>query len=217
MDALARIDQLIEKHSLLTHPFYTKWVAGTLPVQAIRAYATSYYQFESSFPRFLSAIHSRTEDPQVRQVLLDNLWDEEAGEENHVELWLRFAEGLGLDRDDMQRAKPSLASDGLVQTYRRTSESGVAAGLAAIYAYEAQVPAVAEAKIRGLTDHYGISDGRSLAFWHVHRSLDVRHAEGERATLAELAGQAPDGAVSAAEQALEAWWGLLSEADAVAA
>jgi pyrroloquinoline-quinone synthase len=217
MEALARIDALIEKHSLLTHPFYTKWVEGTLPVEAIRAYATTYYQFESSFPRFLSSIHSRAEDPRVRQVLLDNLWDEEAGEENHVELWLRFAEGVGLDRADVQRAKPSPASDELVQTYRRAAENGVAAGLAAVYAYEAQVPAIAEAKIRGLREHYDVSDGYSLAFWHVHQSLDVEHAAGERTMLAEVAEREPDAAVAGAEQALESWWGLLSEADSVAA
>ncbi len=217
MDVLARIDALIEKHSLLTHPFYTKWVEGTLPIEAIQAYATSYYQFESTFPRFLSAIHSRAEDPQVRQVLLDNLWDEEAGEENHVELWLRFAEGLGLDRSEVQQAKPSPAGDELVQAYRRSTESGVAAGLAAIYAYEAQVPAIAHAKIRGLKEHYGISEDYSIAFWHVHESLDVQHADGERRMLATVAQADPEAAVSAAERALEAWWGLLTEADSVAA
>ena len=64
---------------------------GTLPVEAIQEYARQYYAFESAFPRLLSAIHTKTEDPVVRQSLLDNLWDEEHGEVNHAELWLRFA------------------------------------------------------------------------------------------------------------------------------
>ena len=217
MDVLARIDALIQKHSLLDHPFYTKWVEGTLPIEAIQAYAKSYYQFESSFPRFLSAIHSRAEDAQVRQVLLDNLWDEEAGDENHVELWLRFAEALGLEREEIQDGKPSPAADELVQTYRRATENGVAAGLAAIYAYEAQVPAIAQAKIRGLKDHYEVTDDYSIAFWHVHESLDVQHAQGERQMLATVAEADPEAAVAATEQALEAWWGLLTEADSVIA
>src|SRR5207302_441240 len=80
---------------LLTHPFYTKWVAGTLPRECLQEYARQYHAFESSFPTFLSAIHSRTEDRGVRQALLENLWDEEHGEANHRELWLRFAEGVG--------------------------------------------------------------------------------------------------------------------------
>ncbi len=213
MDVLARIDSLIEERHLLTHPFYTKWVAGTLPLESIQGYATRYYQFESNFPRFLSAIHSRSEDPGVRQMLLDNLWDEEAGEDNHAELWLRFAEGLGLDRDAVKAACPTAASRALVETYRKASEGSVAAGVAALYAYESQVPAVAEAKIRGLKEHYDISNGPTLAFWHVHGSLDVQHAAGERATLAALAEKEPEEAFSATRDALDAWWGLLSESE----
>jgi pyrroloquinoline-quinone synthase len=218
MDVLARIDSLIEERHLLTHPFYTKWVAGTLPLESIRGYATRYYQFESNFPRFLSAIHSRTEDAGVRQMLLDNLWDEEAGEENHAELWLRFAEGLGLDRESVKAAGPTPATRALVETYRKTSEGpSVAAGVAALYAYESQVPAIAEAKIRGLKEHYDTSNGPTLSFWHVHASLDVQHAAGERATLAALAESEPDQAIAATRDALDAWWGLLSESDAAVA
>ncbi len=214
MEALARIDALIQERSLLTHPFYTRWVAGTLPLASIRRYVTRYYQFESNFPRFLSAIHSRSEDPEVRQMLLDNLWDEEAGEDNHAELWLRFAEGLGVDRDRVLAAGPTPATEELVGTYRSAAEGpSVAAGVAAIYAYESQVPAIAEAKIRGLKEHYGISAASALSFWHVHRSLDVQHAAGERATLARLADADPEGAIAATGDALDAWWALLTEAE----
>ncbi len=33
----------------------------------------------------------------MQQVLLGNLIEEEQGDENHPELWKRFAEGLGVD------------------------------------------------------------------------------------------------------------------------
>src|SRR5207302_6666630 len=82
MDVLERIDAAIAERDLLTHPFYTKWVAGTLPRECLQEYARQYHAFESSFPTFLSAIHSRTEDRGVRQALLENLWDEEHGEAN---------------------------------------------------------------------------------------------------------------------------------------
>src|SRR5712691_12829014 len=102
MDLLDRIDALIEERHLLRHPFYTKWVAGTLPMEALQEYARQYYAFESSFPRFLSGLHSRTEDAAVRQRILDNLWDEEHGADNHAEMWLQFAEGIGVARDDVK-------------------------------------------------------------------------------------------------------------------
>ena len=87
---------------------------GTLPVEAIQEYTRQYYAFESAFPRLLSAIHSRTDDPVVRQSILDNLWDEEHGEVNHAELWLRFAEGMGVEREDVRGAEANDGTQALI-------------------------------------------------------------------------------------------------------
>ncbi|HUG87693.1 MAG TPA: CADD family putative folate metabolism protein [Actinomycetota bacterium] len=210
MDLLAKIDALIDEHHLLTHPFYTRWVAGDLPIEAIRDYARRYYAFESAFPRFLSAIHSKTERRDLRQHLLENLWDEEHGEENHAELWLRFAEAVGVGREDVLGAERGVAAERLVESYERAARSPVA-GVAAIHAYERQVPAVARAKIDGLREHYGIEEG--LTFWEVHERLDVEHAEAERAILAEVGADDPEAAVEATREALDAWWGFLDSVD----
>ena len=214
MDALARIQAMIEERHLLTHPFYTKWVAGILPRDAIQEYTRQYYAFESAFPRFLSAIHARTERLDVRQHLLENLWDEEHGPENHAELWLRFAEGMGVGRADVAGAARNDATEALVDTYRDASTEGPAtAGIAAIHAYEAQVPRVARAKIDGLREHYGVEDHRTLAFWEVHERLDVEHAGAERAMLEDLAAEDPDAALEATDRALSAWWAFLDAVD----
>jgi pyrroloquinoline-quinone synthase len=214
MDLLSRIDALLDQRHLLSHPFYTKWVAGTLPTGAIQEYARQYYAFESAFPQFLSSIHSRTEDRAARQTILDNLWDEEHGEENHVELWLRFAEGMGVSREDVTGATPNAATGDLVETYRRTAADGpIAAGLAAVHAYERQVPAVARAKIDGLRTHYGVDDARTLRFWEVHRTLDEEHSAGERAILEDAGRGEEDAVLGATGQALDAWWRFLDEVD----
>jgi pyrroloquinoline-quinone synthase len=216
MDLLSRIDRLIEERHLLKHSFYTKWVAGTLPRSAIQEYARQYYAFESAFPRFLSAIHSRCDDRSARQTVLENLWDEEHGEENHAELWLRFAEGMGVPRHQVIDAVSNEATRALVDGYRRAS-TGVTTGVAAIHAYERQVPAVATAKIDGLREHYGVDDRRTLSFWEVHRVLDQEHAAGEEAIIADLAERQPDEALRATEEALEAWWAFLDAVDVPAA
>src|SRR5438093_1519159 len=156
MDLLERIDALIDERHLLRHPFYRKWLDGTLPADALREYARQYFAFESAFPQILSAIHSRCDRPEVRQALLENLWDEEHGDANHRELWLRFAEGLGVDRDDVIAAEPNAGTAALLETYRSAArEAPVAAAVAAVYAYERQVPAVAQAKVDGLRSRYG--------------------------------------------------------------
>lgn len=214
MDLLRRIDELIDGRHLLGHSFYRKWVAGTLPTAALREYARQYYAFESTFPRILSALHSRSERPDVRSALLENLWDEEHGEANHAEQWLRFAEGLGVDREEVRQAQRNDATQGLVETYLSAArEAPVVAGVAAVYAYESQVPRVAQAKIDGLRLRYGIDDDRTLGFFETHAVLDVDHSEAERRIIGELGPSDADAVIESTIAALDAWWEFLDAVD----
>lgn len=212
MDLIDRIDALIAERHLLKHPFYTRWREGTLPTEALQDYAGQYYAFESTFPRMLSALHTRSDRADVRQALLDNLWDEEHGEVNHAELWLRFGEGIGVDRDAVREATRYEGTQRLLDAYARlTGDAPLAAGVAALYAYEAQVPEVATEKINGLRDHYDVTDARTLGFFTIHSTLDIEHSEAERRMIRSLASSVEDqdAAVAATGEALEAWWGFL--------
>ncbi|MGH2462116.1 MAG: CADD family putative folate metabolism protein [Candidatus Limnocylindria bacterium] len=216
MDLIDRIDALIQDRHLLSHPFYTRWREGTLPVEAIQEYTRQYYAFESAFPRLLSAIHSRTDDPVIRQSILDNLWDEEHGEANHAELWLRFAEGMNVKRDDVRDAPANAGTRALLDTYWELATNGSpAAAIAALYAYEAQVPAVATEKINGLRERYGIDDARTLAFFTVHSTLDLEHSAAERESIRRTAASETDSkaALTGTSRALDAWWGFLDAVD----
>jgi pyrroloquinoline-quinone synthase len=216
MDVLDRIDALIAERHLLKHPFYVKWRDGTLPTEAIQEYARQYYAFESTFPRLLSTLHSRSERADVRQEILDNLWDEEHGEVNHAEMWLRFGEGIGVDRTEVREAQPNDGTRRLLDTYwRLTKEAPIGAGVAALYAYEGQVPEVATEKINGLRDRYDITDTRTLGFFTVHSTLDLEHSGAERRMIETLCETAADeqAAVAATSDALDAWWGFLDAVD----
>jgi pyrroloquinoline-quinone synthase len=218
MDLIGRIDALIEEKHLLRHPFYQAWLDGTLPTENLQEYARQYYAFESTFPRILSGIHSRTEDRDARQAILENLWDEEHGEANHQELWLRFAEGVGVHRDDVRSAERNEATQRLVDTYlTAASEAPVGAAVAAVYAYEAQVPVVAGAKIDGLKTRYGIDDDRTLAFFDVHSTLDIEHSDAERQIVQTHGAQDEEAVISATSEALDAWWGFLDAVTPVGA
>jgi pyrroloquinoline-quinone synthase len=215
MNVLDRLDRMIDEQHLLKHPFYTKWAEGTLPIEALQEYARQYYAFESAMPRYLSALHTRTSDRAVRQEILDNLWDEEHGKDNHAELWLRFAEGIGVSREDVQSATPNQATEALVDMYFDvTRDEPVAAGVAALYAYERQVPQVAGSKIDGLERHYGITDNRSLTFFRVHGVLDIEHSGAERKMIGVLAQDTEDQPIEdATKRALDAWWNFLTAVD----
>ncbi len=209
---LNRIEKIISERSLLSHPFYQAWSNGSLPMESLVNYAGQYYHFELAYPTFLSGLHHRCADREIRQLLLDNLWDEEHGEENHLELWLRFCEGLGMDRNDVMAGSQDEATAALVGTYRElTSSAPVAAGAAALYAYESQIPDVAAAKLRGLRDFYGIEGGPVGEFFSVHQTLDVQHSQAEKTMVLALAStpEEQQAVVKAVDRATEALWRFL--------
>ena len=208
----ARIDEIIGERSLLKHPFYQAWTEGKLPLESLRGYAGQYYHFELAYPTFLSGLHYRCVDQRIRQLLLDNLWDEEHGPENHVELWLRFCDALGLDREQVRADDPATDTVSLVNTYKALTSSGpLAAGAAALYAYEVQVPEVAKAKLDGLRQLYDMDDQRALSFFQVHQTLDIEHSDAERKMVVALASTdvEKDAAVQAVDEATSRFWSFL--------
>jgi pyrroloquinoline-quinone synthase len=211
-DVVATLDSMISERSMLKHPFYQAWTAGTLTLERLQNYAVEYYTHVAAFPRYLSAIHSRCADMATRQALLENLIEEERGPENHPELWLRFAEAIGVSRERVVDATPSRSSAGLVRAFTELAESEhTPSGLAALYAYESQIPAVATAKIDGLKRFYGITDERGLAFFAVHEEADVWHARTGAELIERHCATVRDRelAVEASDRALGALWSLL--------
>lgn len=205
-----QIDDVVSRQHLLKHPFYTAWTEGKLTQSALRGYAAQYYKHVAAFPRYLSAIHSQTADIETRQHLLENLIDEERGAENHPELWLRFAEGIGTTREAVRGAAPLPETTACDATFREIAGAhGPVAGLAALYAYESMVPAVSESKIAGLKLHYGIDDDETLRFFNVHLEVDEWHAEVARKLLDQAPASERDAAVGSADDALGALNGLL--------
>jgi len=209
---LARIDEQIASRSLLSHPFYQAWTRGQLSNDALKDYAIQYYRHVAAFPTYLSALHSRTEDAESRRRILANLIDEEAGSPNHPELWLQFAERMGAAREHTQSAEPWAETRELVNTFRRNcGEGSPAEGIAALYAYESQIPAVAASKLDGLEKFYGITDAAGTAYFRVHEEADKEHSAVERALLAKhLEGADVARVEQAVATTLDALWNMLS-------
>lgn len=181
------VEAVIESKSLLKHPFYRAWQAGELTLENLRDYARQYYSHVAAFPRYVSAAHSGCEDIEARKVLLENLIEEERGESHHPELWLRFAEGVGATRESVKAAMPRSETRECVETFFDLTRNGSThEALAALYAYESQIPAVSATKIQGLESFYGIKDERAQKFFAVHKEADVWHSHVERETIQKL-------------------------------
>jgi pyrroloquinoline-quinone synthase len=209
---LDAIDARVVERGLLQHPSYQRWTKGELTIPILQDYAKQYYKHVAAFPTYLSAVHSHTEDPATRKHILANLMDEEAGNPNHPELWMQFAEGLGVEREEMEAAEPRTETSGLVEMLRSICRDGeTAEGLAALYAYESQIPAVSESKIDSLLRFYGIEDPDALAYFRVHVEADREHSAVERKLLEQHITEENKAAVLASvDKTLDALWEMLS-------
>jgi pyrroloquinoline-quinone synthase len=206
------IDSDIAEKHLLKHPFYLAWTRGELSTDALSDYARQYYHHVAAFPTYLSAVHTRCDDQNTRKQLLDNLVDEEAGSPNHPQLWLKFTHALGIPEGGAIAAEKRSETKNLIDTFRSVCRDGsTAEGLAALYAYESQIPAICESKIDGLKKHYGFNDPEGYRYFSVHIEADREHSAAERKMLSTYVDDQNAGTVRAAVQrTLDALWEMLS-------
>lgn len=204
--------EAVMEYSMLKHPFYVAWTEGKLSKSVLAEYAKQYYAHVSAFPTYVSGVHSRCEDLRIRQGLLENLIEEERGAENHPELWLRFAEGLGVAREDVRAAELlTSTTDSVRRLQSLTQSDDYREGLAALLAYESQIPEVARTKREGLKKFYGMADERAVSFFRVHESIDVLHQQVEMQILKDQCQSPADQnkAIASARDAAKALWNFL--------
>lgn len=206
------LDARVARRDLLSHPFYQAWGEGRLSVGQLRAYASEYFHHVAAFPTFLSAFHSRLEDGALRRAVLRNLAEEEVEGRAHSDMWLDFAEGIGLSPERVRNSQPSAPVRNLIRRFRRTaSEDSPAEILAAFYAYESQVPRISGEKARGLLRYYG-ADAFTCGYFALHTYADVRHSQIWQDQLGRVVAQnrkLAEPALDAAERAADWLWRAL--------
>ncbi|OCA06660.1 CADD family putative folate metabolism protein [Wolbachia endosymbiont of Trichogramma pretiosum] len=209
MKFVQSLNNQLDSLYLLKHPFYESWNEGGLSLQVLQTYAKEYYHHVAAFPRYISGIHSLCPNLKIRQVLLGNLIEEEQGDENHPELWQRFAEGLGVVRSELCENVQIKETRELVDGYFDIVKSDFAAGLGALYAYERQTPEVSKSKIEGLKKHYSINDERSLKFFTVHMEADEWHSEECASLIADLSEEEQEKVMQGAKKGAKLLWYFL--------
>lgn len=208
---LDKLDAQIQSKHLLKNPFYLAWSRGELSIEVLREYAKDYYHHVLAFPTYLSAIHCRCEEAAVRRLLLQNLIEEEAGSPNHPELWRNFALRLGVTEEELASHEPSVAMQTLIQTFRSIcGGQTIGEGIAALYAYESQIPEICVSKIDGLKKHYGKTSPKDWEYFSVHIAADKEHALQERKLLQSCVGKDAEEVVHfSVNRVLDALWNFL--------
>jgi len=218
-----QLDARIGKYDLLCHPFYKAWSAGELTRDDLREYAQDYYHHVEAFPSYLAALGMRLEEGELRRAVLANMCEEkgvdgraERDSVPHSELWLDFAQAMGSSRN-LEWHSPVPEIRQLTRHFQQVaSEGSPEEALAAFYAYESQVPRVAQEKERGLRAMYG-ADDVTCGYFSLHATADVYHSRVWRKQLEKRIAahpEAADVALDAAENAARMLWMALDGIEA---
>ncbi len=152
----------------------------------------------------------------MRRMIATNLADEEGvgspDRRAHSDLWMDFAKGMGASETEVKAHTLQPETRRLIASFDRIAREGnTAAALAAFYAYESRVPAIAREKAAGLKKHYG-ADSATTRYFTLHQTADVLHADVWRALIASELAKAPEAAqeaIEAVEQTAASLWSAL--------
>ena len=204
------LNKKLDQYHLLNHPFYKSWNEGKLTREIIKDYAEQYYQHVKAFPRYISATHSICEDIEKRKILLENLQDEENPNADHPKLWKNFALAMGADKDKIEDVKREWFTNDMIENFFHQARKSYAEGLASLYTYERQIPEIAETKIRGLKNFYGVTSKEGLEFFEAHKAADVIHRKECEKLLDALTEEEKSKAEKASMLTARYLWNFLS-------
>jgi pyrroloquinoline-quinone synthase len=196
-DVVQRIHSEIEKHSLLKHSFYKMWSEGKLTIDHLQGYSKEYFQLVKIVPKFVESVAEARGNP-------DTLTNNAREEAEHIELWVRFATALGVSRSDLISYGGSEKTKEAVAKLMGLADLEFEEAVAAMYAYEMELPKISRSKIDGLKKLYGMDSEDATKYFEIHEEADVRHAQAWREILQRIPLERHEAAINAAIKSLQA-------------
>ena len=92
-----KIDQEVDKRSLLKHPFYKMWSNGELNIDHLQGYSMEYFQLVKAVPELVNNIMLKMGESKLRSTVEESQKDEVS----HIEPWIRFVTSLGVKKKDL--------------------------------------------------------------------------------------------------------------------
>ena len=117
---------------------------------------------------------------------------------------------MGADSKKIEQVKQDWFTKEMIDNFFKQARLSYAEGLASLYTYERQIPEIAETKIRGLKNHYGVSSKEGLEFFEVHKAADVYHREACEKLLDGLSEKEQMKAEKSALSTAKHLWNFLS-------
>src|ERR671925_254300 len=187
----------IEKRSLLKHSFYKMWSEGKLTIDHLQGYSKEYFQLVKIVPKFVESIAEARGNS-------DTLTNNAREEAEHIELWVRFATALGVSRSDLISYGGSEKTNEAVAKLMGLADLEFEEAVAAMYAYEMELPKISRSKIDGLKKFYSMDSEDAIKYFEIHEEADVRHAQVWREILQNIPADKQEAVFNAAIESLKA-------------
>lgn len=173
------IDKEIEEQSILKHRFYQLWNEGKLTINDLKGYSLEYLHLVKSVPTMVEQILNRNNDPKISPLINENMNEEK----EHIKPWIKFAQALGNDESTIDTHEIAEKTKNAVELLENQMSNEFIKAVAAMYAYEKELPEISETKIQGLRKYYGIDSTDAIEYFNIHKEVDIHHAEVWRSIL----------------------------------
>lgn len=201
------------------HPFNRRMHAGTLTPQEIRTWVLNRYYYQTRIPRKDAIILAKADDPSFRREWVRRIHDhdgERAGQ-GGLELWLRLAAAVGLDRqvvESLHEVLPGVreACDDYVRLVESEDLLGcVAASLTELFSGD-----LLRERVTAFEKHYPWVDTEGLRYFRSRTEIAPRDASfGLRYVLENARTPSQqEHCVAALERKCEVLWRLLDAVEA---
>jgi pyrroloquinoline-quinone synthase len=173
LNLINQIDFEIEKHSLLKHDFYRLWQEGKLTIDHLAGYSKEYYQLVKIVPTLVENALKTNKEIKYQHGILNTLEDER----QHIEPWTKFSSSLHVDPKELLNYSGDDLTKQAIDDLIKISESSFEEAVAALYAFEKELPKISETKLGGLEKFYGITDDESNEYFKIHKEVDIYHSK----------------------------------------
>jgi pyrroloquinoline-quinone synthase len=79
------LEQTVKGRHSRAHPFTERWVRGELSRAHLAQWAIQQWHFIGNFSQYMAGIYARCPEREVRDYLLENMWEEELRGTRHSE------------------------------------------------------------------------------------------------------------------------------------
>ena len=196
------------------HAFHQRMHRGELSRRQLQGWVLNRFYYQTRIPIKDALILSKSEDAAFRRLWIHRIHDHDGEREGEggLSLWLRLAEGVGLDRGEvlgLTRVEPAVrfACDAYVALVReRTLLEAVASSLTEFFA-----PDIMSRRIAAWEQHYPWIDQGTLDYFRtrVTRARTDSHEAIDFVTAHARTRAEQDACVAALIRKCEILWGML--------